>query len=62
VDFFTYTLQTTRVSAAVRNTGRKKKVFRCLLKFRVILIIATFLNPNIITKVPYHPPMFRERG
>jgi len=33
-----------------------------LLKFRVIIIVLTLLTPNMTTKVPYHPPMLRERG
>jgi len=31
-----------------------------LLKFWLILIVLTLLTPNMTTKLPYHPPMFRE--
>lgn len=61
MDFFTYALQATGVSAAASDTGRGKNVFRSMLKFRVILIAVTFLNLNMITKLPYHPPLFRQR-
>jgi hypothetical protein len=59
--FFSFTLQATGVSAASSDTGQEKNVFRSMLKFRVILIAVTFLNSNMITKLPYHPPMFRQR-
>jgi hypothetical protein len=32
------------------------------IKLRVILVVLTLLNPNITTKLPYHPPVLRERG
>lgn len=36
--------------------------FHSLLKFRVIFVHLTLLNPNLPTKLPYHPPVLRERG
>ena len=35
---------------------------RSLLKFRVILIVFTLLNPNMTTKLSYRPPMLSEGG
>jgi len=33
-----------------------------LLAFRVILTVLTMVNMNMMTKLPYHPPVLRERG
>jgi len=41
-------------------TGQEKKKKHSLLKFLVILIVLTLLTPNMTTKLPYHPPVFRE--
>jgi hypothetical protein len=30
------------------------------LKFRVILVVLTLLNPNMTSKLPYHPPELGE--
>jgi hypothetical protein len=38
----------------------KTNFFRSLLKFGVILIILTLLNPSMTTKLLYHPQMLRE--
>jgi hypothetical protein len=32
-----------------------------LLNFKVFLIVLTLLNPNMRTKLPYHPPVLRRR-
>jgi hypothetical protein len=32
------------------------------IKLWVILVVLILLNPNMTTKVPYHPPVLRERG
>jgi len=37
------------------------KMFRFLLKFRVIIIVLTLLNPNMSTKFPYHPQKVRRK-
>jgi hypothetical protein len=44
------------------DTGQHKTFFHFLLKFRVILIALTFLNLNMTTKLPYHPPSVKEEG
>jgi len=31
-------------------------------KFRIIHTVLAYLNPNMTTKLPYHPPKSRERG
>jgi hypothetical protein len=31
-------------------------------KFRIIHIVLAYMNPNMTTKLPYHPPKSRERG
>jgi hypothetical protein len=33
-----------------------------LLKYRVIIVVLTLLNPNMTIKLPCHPLMLRERG
>ena len=43
------------------NTGWQKKFFLSLLKFRMILIVLAWMNPNMTTKITYHPPMLRRR-
>jgi hypothetical protein len=43
-------------------SAKQKNVFPSLLKFRVILTVLTLLNPNMTTKLPYHPPVLREEG
>jgi hypothetical protein len=49
----------TKVTFDKLHCSAKRK--SSLLKFRVIIIILTLLNPNMTTKVPYHPPVLRER-
>jgi hypothetical protein len=39
-----------------------KTKFSSLLKFRVILLVLTLLNPNMTTKLPSHPPIVKEKG
>jgi len=43
----------------MHNTGGY--VFSSQLKFRVILIVLTLLNPNMTTKLLCHHPVLRER-
>jgi len=40
------------------NTDWHKK----MLKFKVILVVLTLLNPNMTTKLPHHVQMLRESG
>jgi len=41
------------------NIGWQKKNYHSLLKFSVILIVLTLVNPNMTAKLPYHPPVLR---
>ena len=43
------------------NTGWQTIFFLSLLKFRMIFIVLAWMNPNMTTKFPYHPPMLRRR-
>jgi hypothetical protein len=60
-EFFLLTLCRPPECLLPRVTLVGKNVFRSMLKFKVILIAVTVLNPNMITKLPYHPPMFGQR-
>ena len=44
-----------------QNTVVREKNIRSLLKFRLILVVFTLLNPNVITKLPCRSPMLRRR-
>jgi len=39
--------------------GRGERGKTSLSKFRVILTVLTLLNPNMTTKLLYHPPILR---
>jgi len=47
----------------INNTGvPKKNAFYFLGKLKVTYIDLTLLNPNMATKMLYHPPHLREKG
>ena len=66
-----------KVSANMQHTARNSTIFsgrKMLLwkthhaaenkkgKFRIIRIVLAYMNLNMTTKLPYHPPKSRERG